>query len=209
MNEKFFSLPKQKQQAIINAGFRVFSQNSYQKSPMREIAEAAGISKALLFHYFRNKKELYLFLRDTCAKITIRYMTEYGCYEQADLFEMMYRGLRAKAQIMRRYPDIGAFVVKAYYSEDSEVRPDILRSYESYKRQKVDSVLASLDPAQFQPGLDLRLMYQQMFLASEGYLWQMVQQGDVDVEKMERDFSEMLEFWKCLFLRKEGNDESD
>ena len=27
--------------------------------PMSEIAEAAGISKALLFHYFHNKKELY------------------------------------------------------------------------------------------------------------------------------------------------------
>ena len=209
MNEKFFSLPKQKQQAIINAGFRVFSQNSYQKSPMREIAEAAGISKALLFHYFRNKKELYLFLWDTCAKVTIHYMTEYGCYEQTDLFEMMYRGLRAKAQIMRRYPDIGAFVVKAYYSDDAEVKPDILKSYESYKQQKIDSVLAMLDPGQFQSGLDLRLMYQQMFLASEGYLWRMVQQGNVDVEKMEREFSEMLKFWKQLFLRKEGNDESD
>ena len=122
---------------------------------------------------------------------------------------MMYRGLRAKAQIMRRYPDIGAFVVKAYYSDDAEVKPDILKSYESYKRQKIDSVLAMLDPGQFQPGLDLRLMYQQMFLASEGYLWRMVQQGNVDVEKMEQEFSEMLEFWKQLFLRKEGNDESD
>ena len=209
MNEKFYALPKQKQQAIINAGYRVFSQNTYRKRPMREIAEEAGISKALLFHYFRNKKELYLFLWDTCAKVTIHYMTEYGCYEQTDLFEMMYRGLRAKAQIMRRYPDIGAFVVKAYYSDDAEVKPDILKSYESYKRQKIDSVLAMLDPGQFQPGLDLRLMYQQMFLASEGYLWRMVQQGNVDVEKMEREFSEMLEFWKQLFLRKEGNDESD
>ena len=38
MNEKFFSLPMEKQEAIINAGFRVFSQNSYKKSPMSEIA---------------------------------------------------------------------------------------------------------------------------------------------------------------------------
>ena len=55
MNEKFFSLPAWKQTAIINAGFRVFSQNSYKHSPMSEIAEAAGISKSLLFHYFHNK----------------------------------------------------------------------------------------------------------------------------------------------------------
>ena len=29
MNEKFFALPKEKQQAIINAGYKVFSRNSY------------------------------------------------------------------------------------------------------------------------------------------------------------------------------------
>ena len=67
MNQKFFSLPEEKQQAIINAGYRVFSRNSYKNSPMSEIAEAAGISKSLLFHYFLNKKELYLFLWDKCA----------------------------------------------------------------------------------------------------------------------------------------------
>ena len=74
MNEKFYNLPPEKQQKIINAGFRVFSQNSYKKSPVSEIAGEAGISKALLFHYFRNKKELYLFLWDTCAKLTIEYL---------------------------------------------------------------------------------------------------------------------------------------
>ena len=58
MNEKFFALPQEKQQAIINAGYRVFSQKSYKNSPMSEIADEAGISKSLLFHYFRNKKEL-------------------------------------------------------------------------------------------------------------------------------------------------------
>ena len=50
MNDKFFSLPAEKQQAILNAGYRVFSRNSYKNSPMSEIAGAAGISKALLFH---------------------------------------------------------------------------------------------------------------------------------------------------------------
>lgn len=71
MNERFFSLPEERQQAIINAGYRVFSRNTYKNSPMSEIAQAAGISKSLLFHYFHNKKELYLFLWDKCAQITI------------------------------------------------------------------------------------------------------------------------------------------
>ena len=75
MNEKFFSLPEEKQQEIADAGLRVFSENSYKKSPVSQVAEEAGISKSLLFHYFHNKKELYLFLWDKCAAVSIDFLT--------------------------------------------------------------------------------------------------------------------------------------
>ena len=39
MNEKFFALPKEKQQRIINAGYRVFSRNSYRKSPVGKLRQ--------------------------------------------------------------------------------------------------------------------------------------------------------------------------
>lgn len=60
MDERFFNLPEEKQQRIINAAFMVFAENCYKKAPMSEIAEAGNISKALLFHYFHNKKDLYI-----------------------------------------------------------------------------------------------------------------------------------------------------
>ena len=47
MNDKFFQLPVEKRERIINAGYHVFSANSYKKSPMSEIAGAAGISKSV------------------------------------------------------------------------------------------------------------------------------------------------------------------
>ncbi len=70
MNEKFYQLPEEKQTRVLNAGFRVFSQNSYRKSPVNEIALEAGISKSLLFFYFRNKKEFYLYLMKTAEELT-------------------------------------------------------------------------------------------------------------------------------------------
>lgn len=45
------------------------------------------------------------------------------------------------------------------------------------------------------------MMYREMYLASEGYLWEMVQRGDVDIEEMERDFSKLIDFWKSIYLR--------
>lgn len=204
MNDRFFSLPEQKRQAIINAGYRVFSQNSYKNSPMSEIADAAGISKSLLFHYFHNKKELYLFLWDTCARMTIEYLTRYDCYGQKDLFESMERGMQAKMEIIKQYPDMAAFTIKAFYEKDPDICAAVQESYHKYFGLKANSTLLNLDPEQFIPALDIQMMYQDMYWASEGYLWEMTQRGDVDVAQMEKDFTKLISFWKSIYLRKEG-----
>ena len=49
MNEKFFSISKEKQERIIRCAYEVFSQNSYKEASMSKIADAGGISKSLLF----------------------------------------------------------------------------------------------------------------------------------------------------------------
>lgn len=203
MNEKFFSLPEEKQQAIINAGYKVFSQNTYHNSPMREIAEAAGISKSLLFHYFHNKKELYLFLWDTCAKKTIAYLTECECYSQQGLFESMERGMRAKMELISQYPDMANFTIKAFYEKDPEICAAVSESYHRYFNLKADRARINFDPAQFVSGLDIPMMYREMYWASEGYLWEMVQRGPVNTAEMEKDFTRLIAFWKSIYLRKE------
>lgn len=202
MNDKFFTLPKSKQESIINAGFRVFSQSSYKKSPMSEIADAAGISKSLLFHYFYNKRELYLFLWDKCMEITTNSLKENLSFHSNDLFEMMLKGLKIKADIMRQYPDLGAFVVKSYYEKDSDVCEDIQKLITKYTDFKASPILASLDTEQFIPGLDLQMMYKTMYWASEGYLWEKVQTGGLNADEMEEDFVKIIEFWKKAYTKR-------
>lgn len=207
MNEKFFSLPEEKQKAILNAGYHVFSRNSYKNSPMSEIAAAAGISKSLLFHYFHNKQELYLFLWDKCAQITIEFMTRYDCYSKRDLFESMELGMQAKLEIIRLYPDIAGFTIRAFYEKDPVISAAVQESYHRYFNLKADKARLNFDPEQFIPGLDIPMMYRDMYWASEGYLWEMVQRGDLDgdmdIERLQKDFRAMLDFWKSVYRRKE------
>lgn len=207
MNEKFFSLPEEKQKAILNAGYHVFSRNSYKNSPMSEIAAAAGISKSLLFHYFHNKQELYLFLWDKCAQITIEFMTRYDCYSKRDLFESMELGMQAKLEIIRLYPDMAGFTIRAFYEKDPVISAAVQESYHRYFNLKADKARLNFDPEQFIPGLDIPMMYRDMYWASEGYLWEMVQRGDLDgdmdIERLQKDFRAMLDFWKSVYRRKE------
>ena len=47
------------------------------------------------------------------------------------------------------------------------------------------------------------MMYREMYWASEGYLWEMMQKKEFDVEQMEKDFSGMIDFWRSIYMKKE------
>lgn len=201
MNEKFYQLPEEKQTRVLNAGFRVFSQNSYRKSPVNEIALEAGISKSLLFFYFRNKKEFYLYLMKTAEELTMKYLQSSGCYQETDIFEMMYKGLLAKTEMMHKYPDMSRFALKAYYEDDEEVRGELQKIIAPYRKLSTNRSLPKLDPSVYKEGLDLQMMYRNMYLASEGYLYQMGQNGNIDIDKVVSDYRRLIDFWKKLYLR--------
>ena len=201
MNDKFFALPQDKQDRILNAGYRVFSQNSYKKSPMNEIALEADISKSLLFFYFKNKKEFYVFLMQTAADTTRKCLIQSGCYQETDIFEMMYKALEAKIRLMRQYPDMSNFSLKAYYEEDEEVKAEIQKIISPFTKLSTNTTIPPLDPSVYKEGIDLRLMYQDMYLASEGYMYQMQNTGKFDIDKVLKDYRELIDFWKKLYLR--------
>ena len=201
MNDKFYALPEEKQNRIINAGFKVFAQNSYKKSPVNEIALEAGISKSLLFFYFKNKKDLYIFLMKKSEEITRKTLLESGVMQGDDIFDMMYKGLLVKTKLLKDYPDMGKFSVKAYYEKDPDVVNEVRDIIAPYTEMSSNTTLPPIDTSKFKEGIDLRLMYQDMYLASEGYLWRMQQKDELDVDKMLEDYKEIIEFWKKIYLK--------
>lgn len=201
MNDKFFALPREKQDRIINAGFHVFSRNSYKKSPVQEIAVEAGISKSLLFFYFRNKKELYLYLWRRVEELVLEIMDNSDIAGTKDIFDMMYRSLKIKVTLIKDYPDIMNFSVKAYYEDDPDVRDDIRKRVNPYTNLTTNKRMPHLDPKDFKEGLDLGKMYREIYMASEGYLWQVSQQRNINADKVIRDYKEMVDFWRVLFLK--------
>lgn len=203
MNEKFHALPPEKRQRIIRAGFRVFSENSYRKSPMSEIAAEAGISKSLLFHYFRNKKELYLFLVNEAVRIAEVEMAHIRPEEIGDLFEIFRQGMMAKLKITLEHPHLTAFIVKAYYEQDPEIAAEVAKISREMTFDKFGSIVDLLNPDDFIPGLDLRMMYTEMYWAGDGCLRALTQAGPLDAAVMEATFTRLMEFWKSVYLRKD------
>lgn len=60
--------PSEGARAILAAAENLFASRGYDAVSMNEIAQAAGVSKANIFHHFSNKKALYLeVLRTACS----------------------------------------------------------------------------------------------------------------------------------------------
>ena len=62
MAKTFSDLSPEKRKQIHNAALQVFAENGYKRANTQEIAYKAGISKGLLFYYFKNKQSLCLHL---------------------------------------------------------------------------------------------------------------------------------------------------
>ena len=86
--------------------------------------------------------------------------------------------------------------------KDADISAAVQESYHKYFNLKADKTLLNMNPEQFIPGLDIPMMYRDMYWASEGYLWEMVLRGNVDMKQMEKGFSKLMNFWKSIYLRK-------
>lgn len=59
--------PSAGESAILEAAVRLFSENGYDGVSMRGVAEAAGVSKANIYHHFESKEALYRAILRTSA----------------------------------------------------------------------------------------------------------------------------------------------
>lgn len=57
--------------------------------------------------------------------------------------------------------------------------------------------------ASFRPELDLVMIYKNIYWTSEAYLLEKIRSGSFDTDEVEREFEEMIGFWKEVYLKKE------
>ena len=177
MNEKFYALPEEKQSQILNAAYKVFATNQYKKAPTSEIAAEAGISKSLLFHYFHNKQELYLFLWKHAADLTKKYMRQYKVYETDDFFETE--------------PDI-----------QSIVQPDV----QDAAQTTLELLLSILNFDFIRKDIEFVRIYKEILYASEGMLKNWYRTGNYDVTAFEQEYLEMINHWEIVYGKGIEND---
>lgn len=114
---------------ILDACMAVFAGRGYENTSTAMLAEAAGVSKALLFHHFKSKKELYLSVLDRCFE---KGRVEIGfdnLLEHQDFFEAKEKFSIIKFNYYRKNPDMYQVVKEAFFVTPDELKAEIEEKY--------------------------------------------------------------------------------
>lgn len=108
------TIDPEKQARILDAAMHQFAHHGFRDTKTDAIAQAADVSKGLIFNYFGSKANLYLeTVRSTYAKI-IKVADMSVWQDSPDLEVMVKRALRYKIQMQIDYPDEFALTMQAY-----------------------------------------------------------------------------------------------
>src|SRR5690625_5977039 len=104
----------EKQNFIIDAALQNFAMHGYKKTSINDIASTAGISKATVFHYFGTKKELYLYLVNSCVNRISTDVIENFNDSITDLFDRILYSIELTIAMMNKHPIVPSFIQSAY-----------------------------------------------------------------------------------------------
>lgn len=198
----FLSLPIEKRNTIIDAALICFGTNGYKKTSVSDIAAAAGISKALVFHYFGTKKALYLYLIDLCTHMIMNELDEKFDNAVTDFFARIQLATSIEITVMKKHPAILSFLDSVYFENDDEVKADIKAILTNSESERLRSKIAfeGIDTSKFKDDIDPKLVMKILTLLTDGYLSKMPKNG-IDLDALCEEFDEYINLFKRNFYK--------
>lgn len=169
MYSKFFNLDEEKQHRIINAAIKEFAQNGFDKASTNEIVKEAEISKGLLFHYFNNKKGLFLFLYDYFIDTLLDEFYAKLDFEECDLLEKYRQIVLYKFDLLKKHPDMFQFIKIAYEEEKAEIKYELERRNKVLIANSYAKVFKNIDTSKFKEGIDIKRTIDIITWTMEGF----------------------------------------
>lgn len=205
---KFYSLPPEKRERIINAAIGEFARVGYEKASTNAMVKEAEISKGSLFNYFNSKKELYLFLLEYIEAEVINKIYDEIDYQQRDLFERLREIGLIKFRIMNKYPQVFDFLDTVAREESSEIKPEIESAKKAVIENAFQRIYENIDWGKFRDDIDLKktidIINWTMLSFSEQQRNQLDSFENIDLELL-REWDDYFEIMKRCFYKQEAD----
>lgn len=101
---------KNTEEVILDSAMKVFTRRGYAAARMEEIAKEAGINRALLHYYFRDKETMFNLIFERRFKDF--FMGFFGLFESdAPFFEKIEAMIDHEINLLIKHPDLARFII--------------------------------------------------------------------------------------------------
>jgi TetR/AcrR family transcriptional regulator len=206
MFSKFLSLDTEKRDRIINAAIKEFAQKGYDNASTNEMVKEAGISKGLLFHYFKNKKQLFFFLFDYCYNLVADEFYKKVDLTERDFFKRIRQAVHIKMDLQMKYPDILNFIQEAFMQDSPDIKEEFDKKKQELTAVNIGIIYDGIDLSKFRDDVDPQKILKiiswtfEKMSDEELHKAKMVPGHKIDYEKVLSEAEEYFElFIKCFY----------
>lgn len=201
---KFETLPEERQEALVNAAVETFGRNDYKSASTEEIARKAGISKGLLFFYFKNKHELYLYLMEHLMEKVSALVVDDAFYEIDDFFDLLIYASEKKRVVLEKFPYVLEFSIRAYYPEHKDVK----ETMNGWTQRQIDlmfrTYFKNVRFEKFRDDIDPKHILDQLIWLADGYLHQQRSlHHRIDIDAMMQEMYSWCDMLKLYAYKEE------
>ncbi|OPX43950.1 HTH-type transcriptional repressor AcnR [Ruminiclostridium hungatei] len=207
---KFLKLEEEKKQRILNGAMKEFALQGYKNASTDNMVKEAAISKGALFHYFKNKKSLFLFLYDYALGVLKEEILHKIDFEEKDVFKRRRQAILQKIEISKLHPPIYEFVATAFIDESPEIKNDIQGKNEKLMELGKSIMYEGIDTSRFKDGLEAGRILEIINWADEGLTkkltWQLrhVPMDKWDYDEMLAELDNYMKLLKTAFYKDGG-----
>ena len=197
-------LNEEKRERILNAAMEEFARQDFKHASTDDIAAKAGISKGLLFYYYKNKAALYLACYRCALSMVIEQMRALRQMEETDFFAIMEWGAQAKLELLRRRPYLLDFSMRAWFSQNEAVSGAIQKLIGRDMDGIYRRFFKSVDLYKFKEGVDPSRLLTMLGWMADGYLGDKRRKHEaLDIDEMMVEFRTWTDLIRPMVYKEE------
>jgi len=127
----------ERRKQLIELGLRMFGTRSYDEISIDDIADAAGISKGLLYHYFSSKRDFYV---ETVRAASEMLRSKMVWAPSVEPEERIRPGLEAYLDFVEQYAETYAGFLRSGIGVDVEVRAIVEATRDGFVEQMMATI---------------------------------------------------------------------
>jgi len=170
LHANFEKLPEEKKRKITDACIKEFSLGGYMNASTNNIVKEAGISKGALFVYFKNKKDLYLYILDYAIEYYINYMQKRMKNNNPDFFQRILDWAELKIDISTEKPAVYNFFASAFFNVPEILKEDIEIRYKKLYETGYNLSVEGIDWTKLREDIDKQKALELIMLSLNGIL---------------------------------------